>query len=316
MFLFKLWIFDIDIATILTFLIGILVGAILICGLYLIFVLASLQDKKIFLKTNEEDISKDDIVQMIQDTKKAYKDPSLRQGSNRIGYCYFLCEGLVFGIATKYYKRSRHPLLEISIDEALELTLYVEKRLNEILDRRGIRLVKKMKVSTIVDLTTKTSNILDSKTFKVTKEVSGVVGAVKKVINAINPAWWFKKLVISNTMNIITDKICLIVISIVGEETYKIYSKKIFNESVEIESDVDNIIEEMNEDISKANNEINKAYNVNNSNENISFKKTYFKKNVNITNSYLISTLNYPFKNNKQLDSFNKYNIKYQASNI
>ena len=63
-------------------------------------------------------------------------------------------------------------------------------------------------------------------------------------------------MIIDNTINVITDKLCVVIIAIVGEETYKIYSKTVFNQDVEIESNVDDIINSMNNDILKANDDI------------------------------------------------------------
>ena len=50
-------------------------------------------------------------------------------------------------------------------------------------------------------------------------------------------------------MNLIVDKICIVIISIVGEETYKIYSKKVFNKEVEIDTNVDDEIEDLSASI-------------------------------------------------------------------
>ena len=65
--------------------------------------------------------------------------------------------------------------------------------------------------------------------------------AAKKVINLINPLWWAKKLVIDGTFNILINKLCLVLIAIVGEETYKIYSKKVFLEMHEIDASSEEI---------------------------------------------------------------------------
>ena len=57
-------------------------------------------------------------------------------------------------------------------------------------------------------------------------------------------------------MNIILNQICLVVIGIVGEETYKIYSKKVFKKEVEIDTGTEAFIEEMSESIKDAAKEI------------------------------------------------------------
>lgn len=254
--LFKLGIFEIDFTTVISFFIGIALGGIIVCMTYAFFVLASLRNKKFIIKTEEDNLTTIEVKEMISTCQKNFKDKSLRGDLSRIAHCKNLCVSLVYGIATRYYPKSKHPLLELSVDEVMMLTIYIENRIEEILNRRGLRLLKKIKISSIFEFTQKTNKVIDSKAFKITKEVNSTVNTVKKLINVINPAWWFRKLVFDKTMNIITNKLCLVVIAIVGEETYKIYSKTVFNQEVEIESDIDKILTSIDEDLISASNEI------------------------------------------------------------
>lgn len=254
--LFKIWIIEIDFTTILSFLIGIVLGAILICMVYVLVVLASLRNKKFIIKTEEDTLTATETKDMIAHSQKSFKDKGLRGETSRVGHCKNICTGLVYGIATRFYPKSKHPLLELSVDEAMMLTVYIENRIEEILNRRGIRLLKKIRVSSIVEFTQKTNKVVDSKAFKVTKEVNSTVSTIKKIVNVVNPAWWFRKLIIDKTLNIITDKLCLVVIAIVGEETYKIYSKTVFNKNVEIESNIDDILTSIDQDFMTASKEI------------------------------------------------------------
>ena len=48
-------------------------------------------------------------------------------------------------------------------------------------------------------------------------------------MNIFNPVYWVKKLMISTTLVAVSNKICGIVIDVVGEETNKVYSKNVFN---------------------------------------------------------------------------------------
>jgi hypothetical protein len=171
---------------------------------------------------------------------------------------------LASGIASRFYPKSKYPLLELSVDEALMLVVYVEKRLEEIIDRPGLRLFKKIKVSTIYELTTKTNQVLDTKAFKAAKEVSNTVNTIKKVINIVNPAWWFRKIVIDNTVNIITERLCLVVLAIVGEEVYKIYSKMVFNKDINITSNVDEILNQIDKSLKDASKEVSNEAEANN----------------------------------------------------
>ena len=256
MFLFKIWIFNIDFSTVLSFLIGILIGAVIICMIYALIVLSSLRNKKFLIKVEDDSLTSTEVKDMIVQAQKSFKDKDLRGELSRVNHCKNISMDLVYGIASRFFPKSKHPLLEISIDEVMMLSLYVKTRIEDILNRRGIRLLKKIKIGQIFDVTQKTTKVVNSKAFKVTKDVNNTFNTIKKIVNVVNPAWWVRKLIIDNTINVITDKLCVVIIAIVGEETYKIYSKTVFNQDVEIESNVDDIINSMNNDILKANDDI------------------------------------------------------------
>lgn len=248
LFLLKLWIFNLDFTTILSFLIGIVLGGIIVCMVYAFIVLSSLRNKKFIIKTQEDNLTTQEVKDMISSSQKSFKDKDLRGDLSRIVHCKNICTSLVYGIATRYYPKSKHPLLELSIDEVLMLNIYIENRIEEIMNRRGLRLLKKLKISTIVEFTQMTNKVIDSKAFKVSKEVNSTISTIKKIVNVVNPAWWFRKLVIDKTINIITNKLCLVVIAIVGEETYKIYSKTVFDKEVNIDSNIDEILDSIDKD--------------------------------------------------------------------
>ena len=256
--LFKLGIFEIDFTAVISFIVGIVLGAVALCMLYALFVIGSLRNKKFLIKTDNDDLTTTEVKQMIIDCQSTFKDSALRGDLSRVAHCKNLCVSLAYGIATRFYPKSKHPLLELSIDEVMMLTIYIENRIDEILNRKGIRLLKKLKISSIVEFTQKTNKVMDSKAFKITKEVNTTLNAVKKIINVVNPAWWFRKLVIDNTINVITNKMCLVVIAVVGEETYKIYSKTVFNKEVDFESNVDEILTSISNDINTASEDMKK----------------------------------------------------------
>jgi hypothetical protein len=72
------------------------------------------------------------------------------------------------------------------------------------------------------------------------------------VLNAVNPVYWFRKLTKETALNIIVVRIGLSIIAITGEETYKIYSKKVFNVEKTIETGVDDIYEDLKKDFENA----------------------------------------------------------------
>ena len=250
MFLFKLFgIINIDFGTILSFIIGILFGIAIICLLYAILVVASLGDKKFIIKTEDDSLSEEKVKELIIQAQRCFKDKKLRGKASRVSHCYKLTSDLAYGIAASFYPNSKYPLLELTIDEVVSLLGYIQVRVDEILNRRGLKILRKFKVSFIAEISMKTTSVLNSRAFNVTKDVTKGIGIAKKVVNVINPAVWVRKVIIDNTMTIVLDKLCMIIISVVGEETYKIYSKKVLNKEAEIESDVDMLIDSMKEDI-------------------------------------------------------------------
>ncbi|MBQ9124380.1 MAG: hypothetical protein IJY14_01695 [Acholeplasmatales bacterium] len=258
-YLFKVDI-EIDFTVIFSFIAGIVLGAILMCMLYALFVLASLRNKKFLIKSEEDSLTVNEVKDMIINAQHKYKDKDERGKISKAAHCKNICTNLAVDIASKFYPDSKYPLLELSIDESLMLTLYIEKRIEEVLNRRGIRLLKKLRVSSIVSFTQKTNKVMDSKAYKYGKNANSVLTKIKKVVNLVNPAWWFKRLVIDKTISVVTNKICLVVIAIVGEETYKIYSKTVFNKIVDIESNVDELIESIDKDFIDATKELNEGY--------------------------------------------------------
>ncbi len=250
--LFQIWIFKIDFSTILSFLIGVLVGFVLLCLIYVIFVLSSLRDKKFLIKTKDDSLTTTEVKSMILTAQKTYKDKNLRGNKKRFSFATEIGKDLVYGIATRFYPKSKYPLLELSVDETIMLTVYIKERLEDILNRRGLRTLKRFKIADMVNIANKSNKVMNSEAFKVTKEVGVVATKIKNVLNVINPILLVRKYIIGSTLNIITDKLCVVALAVIGEETYKIYSKSVFKKEVEIDSNVDEILSSIDEDFKNA----------------------------------------------------------------
>ena len=251
MFLFELWGINIDYKLILSFLIGIVLGFILALLIYAILVLSSLGSKKFRVKTELDDLTLQEVKDLVNKAHHEYKDNNLRGDTPKFSHCLAICKDLAYVIASRYYPNSKYPLLELSVDEAVSLMGYIKERLNDILDRRGLKLFKKFKISTIFDLSIKSSKVVQSKAYEVGKNVSKGVSTAKKIINIINPAWWIRKGTTDIIINIVLNKLYLILITIVGEETYKIYSKKFLKETQDgaFDDDINKIVDSINEDL-------------------------------------------------------------------
>ena len=220
--------------------------------IYVIFVLSSLRDKKFLIKTKDDSLTTTEVKSMILTAQKTYKDKNLRGNKKRFSFATEIGKDLVYGIATRFYPKSKYPLLELSVDETIMLTVYIKERLEDILNRRGLRTLKRFKIADMVNIANKSNKVMNSEAFKVTKEVGVVATKIKNVLNVINPILLVRKYIIGSTLNIITDKLCVVALAVIGEETYKIYSKSVFKKEVEIDSNVDEILSSIDEDFKNA----------------------------------------------------------------
>lgn len=251
MVLFELWGFNFDIASLISFIVGIFAGCALLALIYAILVVSSLKSKKYVVKSNVVSITDEMVLEIVNNSKKAFSDKKIKGAKSTIGHCWTVCNNMVLEIATKFFPKSKHPAAELTIDEILELCVYVSKRINEILDRPALRLVKGLKLSTILSLGDAKKFIDDSPLMKLTKKykIKQVFGKILGFLNIFNPVYWIRRLGINTTLDFAVSKLCLTVIGIVGEETYKIYSKRVFDEERTIDTEVEKLVDSLETDL-------------------------------------------------------------------
>ena len=251
-FLFKLWIFEIDFSTIISFIVGIVMGFILLLLIYALLVVSSMRSKDFITKTDNDDLTTQEVKDLVKECHLTYKNKSLRKDITRFTHCINISKDLAYDIASRYYPKSKNPLMELSVNELTILMNYITKRVDEILNRRAIRILRQTKLITIVEFSNKAKEIEQSEAFKNTMKVGKVANKIKNVVSIINPLNWGRRLIVDRIVNLIVDKICIVIISIVGEETYKIYSKKVFDKDVEIDTNVEAELDDLSLSIKEA----------------------------------------------------------------
>ncbi|XFA98198.1 hypothetical protein ACAG96_04805 [Candidatus Izemoplasma sp. B36] len=136
-------------------------------------------------------------------------------------------------IARYYFPDSRYPIYELSIEELLDLSHYITKRLEDLMNKKGIKLFKRYRIASLIDLLNTKKKISNSKLMQVTRKLKlqTLYTGAKTVLNYANPVYWFRRLAIKPTTVVVTKEVCKYIITIFGEETNKIYSKAIFKEA-------------------------------------------------------------------------------------
>lgn len=247
--LFSIGSIEIDLGILISFLIGIGFGFILLLLIYVYAIVRNINKGMRLRRADETDIDEEEIKWLIEDAQKQFKDKNIR---NEVGFYkhlgHILTE-LSSDIAKKFYPTSKYPYLELTVDESLKLSHYITDRLDEILKGKILGLVRGMTLAQIVEMNTVKTKIESSKVMKQTKKVAQVAKSAAMVLNAVNPVYWFRKLTKETAVNIVLIRIGLTIIAITGEETYKIYSKKVFNVEKTIDTGVDEIYAQLNDDL-------------------------------------------------------------------
>ena len=105
----------------------------------------------------------------------------------------------------------------------LLLSKYIIQRIEELLNVKGVRIVRKITVSRLFSLWNVKKKVDNNLVVKEVKKYSKVAKVGMTIANAITKPF---KLIGSGAKNLIVNKIILTIFNIVGEETYKIYTKQ------------------------------------------------------------------------------------------
>lgn len=251
MILFQIGEIVFDFGSLIAFLIGIVVGILLLFLIYSVLVVSSLKSKKYIAKGEELIVTDTEVKEVVDNARKLYTDKKIKGAKDNIGHCFAICTAMVTDIARKFFPKSKRPVAELTVDELLQLAIYISNRIDEIIDRPALRLVKKVKLSTILGLGDVKKAIDDSSLMKLTKKykVKKFFDTVLGVLNIFNPVYWIRRTVMTSALDLAVNKLCILIIGIVAEETYKIYSKRVFEEERYIDTNVNELVESIEKDL-------------------------------------------------------------------
>jgi len=239
-----------DWKTLITFFTGVAIGFVILFLIYLYAVLKGLNKELKLRKVQEEDIDEEEIKWLIKDAQNGFKNAKLREEVGFGNLLFRQSKELAEDIAKKFYPNSPYPNLELTIDETIQLAHYITNRIDEVIGGKILRLFRGITIRKIMEMNNAKNKIQESRLVKTVKKtgVSKVISSALKVLNVTNPIYWIRKVTVDSAFKIILVKIGLAVIAITGEETYKIYSKKVFMKEPEFKSTVDDLYSEIKRD--------------------------------------------------------------------
>ncbi len=241
-------IFDISFSGFMNFFLGMATGVIAFTAIFVGLLVRGKNLNIEDIKLSTVDVDEEKIKAMIMEKRTLFKKNKKLGDRSVTKLTFDMSYELVEEIAAYFFPESKYPMLELNVHELLELNHYITDRINGILDKPVLKNMMNLQMTQLRNMFEKKKFITENKVMKTAKKYK--VGKIAKyggiAINLLNPVYWFRKLVINTSLDAMTKKICVMIIGIVGEETTKVYSKKLFDKPVEInmiDSEVDNLLE-------------------------------------------------------------------------
>lgn len=227
--------FDINLSTLFALLTGIVCGAILTILIFTLITITNIKKETIIIKRLDHEVDEEDVKKDIEKVKNTYKLKLKEDKEVDFKFILEICLQLVRQIASRFYPKSKEPLAELTFEELSLLVDYVMKKIDKLMDKGPTKIIKKIKLSWVLQIINTKTKIESTPVVKTAKKYKlGKVGnAISTALKFLNPAMWFKKLVVDPSINAITKKIVLVIIDVIGQETYHIYSKQAFLEPLD-----------------------------------------------------------------------------------
>jgi len=222
-----------ELSTLISFLIGIGFGITLFSLIYLYFLIRSVR-APLHVKTIALPPLSEEALSEILD--RALVEFQALQKEKGFADAFFdTSKEMIADIAKAYYPQSKHPLMELSIDELLLLSDYIRQRVDTILQKgvlKNARQVRLIKFMEMIELKRK----LDNNQFMQMMRSDAVQKTVKSalhVVNLFNPVYWFRRIIIKTSVDVLNKRIGKTILAIVAEESSRIYSKKAFDSDID-----------------------------------------------------------------------------------
>lgn len=237
------------------FMAGIFIGLVLAGCLYCLMLFLSIKNNKKIKEIQLSNVTDEEMIDLVEQTKKEFvknnKGLSSLEKSKHLGHTI---KELINKIAAFYFPKSKHPIYELTISELLNLLTYINNRINDILDKPIFKPFKSLSISQIVKIVETRKKASDSKMVKVASTARKISKIGFTVVNYANPYYWLKRLVFSKAISYTINKISLITIDIVADETNKVYSKRLFNvEDNGLNKHIEENLQKIEEEILKEN---------------------------------------------------------------
>lgn len=244
---------QIELSTLISFLIGIGFGITLFSLIYIYFLIRSvrtpLHQKNIALPPLSEDV----LTQILDDALVEFQ--TLQKEKGFADAFFDTSKEMIATIAKAYYPQSKHPLMELSIDELLMLSDYIRQRVDTLLQKGVLKNARQVRLIKFMEMIELKRRLDDNRFMQMMRSdvVQKSVRGTLHVVNLFNPVYWFRRIIIKTSVDVLNKQIGKTILAIVAEETSRVYSKKAFDSEIDYDL-VNRAIERLDlEDIDEVN---------------------------------------------------------------
>ena len=214
-----------NLTNIITFVVGMFFGVLFFVSIIMI-ALAVDKKKKKNVGSTMEALSSDKIGELIEGKKASFNHEVEDNDQDMFACTKDLIMELVHEVSTYYYPQSKHPELELTVDEALLLIKHIYENVYAFSEKKLVKYAKNhIKLSQLFTYLNSGKKVMDS---DIVSNSDESIKVYKSIANTLNPVYWFKKVVIGGATNIAFKKICRHAITVVGVESNSVYSKSLF----------------------------------------------------------------------------------------
>jgi hypothetical protein len=228
---------ELSLGTILNFVLGMVTGMILFSAIYVYFFVRGKNITIDEIKHPNVEVKEEELKKIIVEKQKKFKRNRKLGVTSVTKLTFDMSYELIEEISKYFFPNSKYPMLELSVNEFITLNHYVTDRIDQMLNKPLLKNTKNVRVTKFVQMYDKKKSIERNKVIKSLKKykVDKAAKYASMTVNVMNPVYWFRKAVIKTSVDAMTKKISVVIIGIVGEETVKVYSKKLFDKELEID---------------------------------------------------------------------------------
>lgn len=226
------------------FLIGLGVGAVLITLVYALMITLSLRPPKIKVDFDEKKFSAEALNDLVSEKHEKFKAlAKKKEALAQFGVCKDVVGETMTEIASKFYPKSKYPMLELNVSEVLVLNRQITARLEGLFNKPVVSWFRKLKVSQVVGIYDLKKKFDENEPLHKILDFTKEAGTLIKLFRWKNPTTWLG-FGVGKAFSFVCSKICIAAISFTAEESYKVYSKKFMIEDVKVDTGADKLLDE------------------------------------------------------------------------